>query len=160
MVDTVHLLKTPRVSLFKYQGLCTCHNPPLDIHREGANDEWQHVIQSDFAYTYHVHEETNSRDCDGPLEVDRTHQITSWRYCKDEYDLWTVLVRFAVPAYGYGVTVNIQNDPYDKQGKQTCAVDETTDEGFHHISLRGCWDVDCAHEGSRHRDVYAEQMGY
>lgn len=164
--DSVWLLKTPRVSLFKQQGACTCHSPQLPIHRQGDKYEWMHLDTGMWATTYHIHEDSSARDCDGRMDHSHVLKMTDYRPhvgIKTEYDLWKKAVEHAISCHGYAVSVKITNPQYESaelNGGQSCEVTEDTDEGYRAVYLRSCTDPWCADDRPTQRDYAAEAMGY
>lgn len=133
-------------------GLCTCHNPPRPMTQQNTGEEWAHDDTEDYAEVFHVHAYSRSVDCDGPLDRERTYQLTSLRDVEDKGDLWSRLVRMEVCPHGIQ-TVNITEGH--------CAeFNQLTDEGFSAVTLQGCTDPNCAHDRASQRDHYAEAMGY
>lgn len=166
--SSVWLHKTPRVSLLKQDGVCTCHVPQLPIHRASNEHEWMHLNTGMWATTYHIHEDGDASDCDGHTSHSRVLKMTDYARhvgITSEYDLWKIAVDHAIFAHGHQVTVKITNPVYQYQssnlyGAQTCDVSESTDEGYRATTLRSCTDPGCADDRPTYRDYRAEQMGY
>lgn len=108
-------------------------------------------FEPEFRTTVHVHVETSSSDCDGPL-----YRSSTWTPNDDEtsaefFTRWML----SLCAYSGNVNVRLTDD-----GEWIAEHGHETDEGYHAEEHRSCAYEDCRDQRSSQRDVYAERMGY
>lgn len=154
---------------------CTCcADARLIVRYGGDNEEWWHADDETFAETYHVHVDSGSVCCDGPLDSWHVTRLCdlNWSYIfagdasigrertPDRHDLWVQMVEQATPTYPYtegSITVRRIGD---RSSLLEAAWSEDTDEGHRGGTLRGCDDPWCDMGDRGQRDRFAEAMNY
>lgn len=155
---------------------CTCCPEPRLIAREGGADseEWAHVDDLMFAETYHVHDSSTSRDCDGRHDSWHATPIGQLRWDRifaadiaeghdrtpTRHDLWTQMLRFDIPSNPWSHGTMTVTRLEDRPGMYEATIHEDTDEGSSTTHLKACDDPWCDDLATGQRDYFAEAAGY
>lgn len=97
----------------------------------------------------HVHVDSSSRDCDGPL--DRSYVILP----EPDESAEAFFLRWMSSLCGTTSEVTFEED-----GSWEAHHHYPTEEGYHAEQHRSCVWLHCRNQEYRQRDYYAERMGY
>ena len=127
-----------------------CPNCGRDLTRSDSPYDNNH-FDPKFRATVHVHIETSSSDCDGPL-----YRSSTWTP-EDDQSSAEFFAKWMLSLHAYNGTVEVH---VTADGEWVGTHSQRTDEGYHAEEHRSCIYEDCRGQRASQRDIYAEQMGY